>query len=112
MLFRSCIDTSKFKFDISDKKIENMSSSLIGLSHSDINTVMNNSMRSSLINEKKEITLFDILREAFLFKNHSITNDMEFLEFLIQGGMTHRELQSCGFPLRRIQMVSKKLRGE
>ena len=111
-LIHTCIDTSKFKFDISDKKIENISSSLIGLSHSDINTIMNNSMRSSVINGKNEITLFDILREAFLFKNHSITNDIEFLEFLIQGGMTHRELQSCGFPLRRIQMVSKKLRGE
>ena len=63
-------------------------------------------------NGKKEVILFDILREAFLFKNHSITNDDEFLEFLIQGGMTHRELQSCGFPLRRIQMISKKVRGE
>ena len=111
-LIHTCINTSKFKFDISDKKIENISSSLIGLSHSDINTIMNNSMRSSVINEKNEITLFDILREAFLFKNHSIISDIEFLEFLIQGGMTHRELQSCGFPLRRIQMVSKKLRGE
>ena len=69
-------------------------------------------MRSSVINEKNKITLFDILRESFLFKNHSITNDSEFIEFLIQGGMTHRELQSCGLPLRRIQMVSKKLRGK
>ena len=69
-LIHTCINTSKFKFDISDKKIENISSSLIGLSHSDINTIMNNSMRSSVINEKNEITLFDILREAFLFKNH------------------------------------------
>lgn len=111
-LIHTCINKSKFKFDISDKKIENISSSLIGLSHSDINTIMNNSMRSSVINEKNEITLFDILREAFLFKNHSIISDIEFLEFLIQGGMTYRELQSCGFPLRRIQMVSKKLRGE
>lgn len=111
-LIHICIDNSKFKFDISDKKIENLAISLIGLSHSDINTIMNNSMRSSVINEKNEITTFDILREAFLFKNHSITNDDEFLEFLIQGGMTHRELQGCGFPLRRIQMISKKVRGE
>jgi len=51
-LIHTCIDKSKFKFDISDKKIENLSSSLIGLSHSDINTIMNNSMRSSVINEK------------------------------------------------------------
>ena len=55
-LIHTCINTSKFKFDISDKKIKNMSSSLIGLSHSDINTIMNNSMRSSVINEKNEIT--------------------------------------------------------
>lgn len=38
-LIHTCINKSKFKFDISDKKIENISSSLIGLSHSDINTM-------------------------------------------------------------------------
>ena len=49
-LIHTCIDTSKFKFDISDKKIKNISSSLIGLSHSDINTIMNNSMSHSSLN--------------------------------------------------------------
>ena len=73
---------------------------------------MNNSMRNAVINEKDEIVLFDILRESFLFKNHSITNEEDFIEFLIQGGMTHRELQSQGFPLRKVQMISKKVRGE
>ncbi|MDU7142459.1 MAG: ATP-binding protein [Anaerococcus vaginalis] len=106
------INDSKFKFDITDKKIENIATLLIGLSHSDINTIINNSMRSAVINERNEITLFDILREAFLFKNHMINDETEFIEFLIKGGMTHRELKSCGFPLRRIQMVSKIVRGE
>jgi len=45
-------------------------------------------------------------------KNSPIPFSQANKENLIQGGMTHRELQSCGFPLRRIQMVSKKLRGE
>ncbi len=106
------IDTSKIKFNISDKKIYNLANSLIGLSHSDINTIIHNSIRSSIINGEKEVILFDILRETFLFKNHSITNDMEFLEFLIQVGMTHKELQSCGFPLRKIQKISKIVREE
>ena len=69
-------------------------------------------MRSAVINERNEISLFDILKEAFLFKNHMINNETEFIEFLIKGGMTHRELKSCGFPLRKIQMVSKIVRGE
>jgi hypothetical protein len=106
------INDSKIKFDITDKKIENIATLLIGLSHSDINTIINNSMRSAVINERNEISLFDILKEAFLFKNHMINNETEFIEFLIKGGMTHRELKSCGFPLRKIQMVSKIVRGE
>ena len=55
---------------------------------------------------------FDILKATFLYKNHSITNEEEFIEFLIKGGMTHRELQNYGFPLRKIQIISKKVRGE
>ena len=106
------INTSKFKFNITDKKIESLVASLIGLSHSDINTIMNNSMRNAVINEKNEIVSFDILKATFLYKNHSITNEEEFIEFLIKGGMTHRELQNYGFPLRKIQIISKKVRGE
>ncbi len=106
------VNTSKFKFNITDKKIESLATSLIGLSHSDINTIMNNSMRNAIINEKNEIASFDILKATFLYKNHSITNEEEFIEFLIKGGMTHRELQNYGFPLRKIQIISKKVRGE
>lgn len=111
-LINICINTSKFKFNMTDKKIENLATLLIGLSYSDINNIMSNSMRNAVINEKDEVVLFDILRESFLFKNHSINNEEDFIEFLIQGGMTHRELQSHGFPLRKVQMISKKVRGE
>lgn len=111
-LINICINTSKFKFNMTDKKIENLATLLIGLSYSDINNIMSNSMRNAVINEKDEVVLFDILRESFLFKNHSINNEEDFIEFLIQGGMTHRELQRHGFPLRKVQMISKKVRGE
>lgn len=102
--------TSKIAIDIKDKKMKSVSNLLIGLSHSDINTIMNNSVKNAVINEKNEIFLFDILREAFLFKYHSIVDEQRFIEFLIQGGMTHKELLEQGFALRKVQLISKSIR--
>lgn len=106
------INKSIIKFNISKKKIDTLTSSLINLSHSDIVTILNNSIKNCLINDKNEITLFDILKETYLFINHSIINEEDFIAFLIKYGMTHKELQNYGFALRLIQTISKKIRSE
>ncbi|AVQ16377.1 AAA family ATPase [Fusobacterium necrophorum] len=104
------INKSIIKFNI--KKIDALTSSMLELSHSDITTIMNNSIRNALINDKEEIVVFDILREVYLFVNHSISNEDDFITFLINGGVTHKELQIHGFSLRKIQTISKKVRSE
>ena len=58
------------------------------------------------------IQLLDIYKETYFFLHHSNTNEDEFIEFLLRNDMTHRELQGYGFPLRKIQFISKQIRGE
>lgn len=111
-LIKTCINKSILKFNLNEKKIKNLASILFNLSHSDITTIINNSIKNCLINDKHEINLFDILKETYLFRNHSITTEEDFITFLIEGGMTHKELQNHGFALRKIQSISKKIRSE
>lgn len=94
-----------------EKKERQIASAMQGLSHSDIKTIVNNCIMDSIINEHNEVSSFDMLKETFLFFNHSITNEDEFIRFLIQHEMTHRELQNYGFPIRKIQAISKAVRG-
>ena len=99
-------------FDINLKKQKMLGNSLSGLSHADVKTVINNAIKSCLINGYQKIVMFDILREAYFFRYHVISDEDEYIRYLIKNGMTHRELQELGFPLRKVQMISKQLRGD
>ena len=99
-------------FDINLKKQKMLGNSLSGLSHADVKTVINNAIKSCLINGDQKIVMFDILREAYFFRYHVISDEDEYIRYLIKNGMTHRELQELGFPLRKVQMISKQLRGD
>ena len=105
------IERGTVQFDVNERKIKKLSSALLGLSHADVKTIINNAIKNSLINSVKVVSLYDILRETYLFKYHAISNEEGYLTFLIIHGMTHRELQELGFPLRKIQEISKKVRG-
>ena len=96
----------------SDKKLRNLAHAMIGLSYSDIKTIITNCIMESIVYEKNKLQLLDIYRETYFFLHHSNTNEDEFVEFLLRNDMTHRELQSYGFPLRKIQFISKQIRGE
>ena len=98
--------------DINLKKQKMLGNSLSGLSHADVKTVINNAIKSCLINGDQKIVMFDILREAYFFRYHVISDEDEYIRYLIKNGMTHRELQELGFPLRKVQMISKQLRGD
>lgn len=105
------IERGTVQFDVNTKKIKNLSAALLGLSHADVKTIINNAIKNSLINSTKIVLMYDILRETYLFRYHAISNEDDYLAFLITHGMTHRELQDLGFPLRKIQEISKKVRG-
>lgn len=105
------IEKGNVQFDVNIKKIKYLSDALLGLSHADVKTIINNVIKTSLISSMKAVSMYDILRETYFFKHHAISNEDDYLSFFITHGMTHRELQSLGFPLRKIQEISKKVRG-
>lgn len=109
-IISSYFENNSVSFEMNAKKIDSLSNALCGLSHADVKTILNNAVKNSIINDSKSVTLFDILREIYLFKNHVINDGDEYLLFLLKNGMTHREMQELGFSLRRVQAVSKKLR--
>ncbi len=108
---RVLLDNQSNEIVNSDKKLRNVAHAMSGLSYSDIKTVITNCIMESIVHEK-DLQLLDIYRETYFFLHHSNTNEDEFIEFLIRNDMTHRELQSYGFPLRKIQFISKQIRGE
>lgn len=95
-----------------EKKLRNLAHTMQGMSYSDIKTVITNCIMESIVHEKEGIQLLDIYKETYFFLHHSNTNEDEFIEFLLRNDMTHRELQGYGFPLRKIQFISKQIRGE
>lgn len=94
-----------------EKKLKSLSHSMNGLSYSNIKTVVTNSVMEAIVHDKKDVDLLDLFRETYLFLHHSNSDGDDFMEFLIRNDMTHRELQGYGFPLRKIQSISKRLRG-
>lgn len=103
------VEKSAVQLDVNAKQLGLIANTVSGLSYADIKNVFNNAARSCLVNGKKSVSEYDLLREVFFFKEHSLTED-DFLPFLLENGMTHRELQESGFPLRKIQAVSKQVR--
>lgn len=109
-IINSYVLAGNVKIELSDKNVSSVAAALAGLSHADVKTVLNNAIKNSLINDSDTVSMFDILRETYLFRNHTISYDEDYLTFLIEQGMTHRELKKNGFPLRKVQEISKQIR--
>ena len=91
------------------KKLENVEDALFDFSHSDIKTVVYNAMRRVILEGRTSLTNCDMLKEVYFHKKHSIENEDDFIEYLIENGATHKEInKSLGIPLRKIQDISKK----
>lgn len=91
-----------------EKRIEQLEIGFDGFSHSEIKTVISNTIRNSIIREKGTITVCNVLREIYFHKKHSIENEDDFIRYLLQNNVTHKEINdSLGIPLRKIQSISK-----
>lgn len=102
--------STKYDFGENDKRINLISSAMCGLSHSDIKTVISNAIMNMIVNDKEVLTYHDILRELYVFKNHSLSSEDDLIKYLLSNEVTHREMQSLGYPLRKVQSISKELR--
>lgn len=91
-----------------DKRLDQLASALISFSHSDIRTVVTNTIRNSIIKEKENISICDVLKEVYFHKYHSIDDENAFIKYLLQNNVPHKEInESLDIPLRKIQSVSK-----
>jgi len=91
-----------------DKKIDQLKIAFDGFSHSDIKTAINNAIKYSIIQDRKNITIYDVFREIFLYKNHGTGSEDDFLRYLIQNNIPHKEInKTLGVSLRKIQNISK-----
>lgn len=109
-LMHILLDNKDTNFLSISKKEESLETALIGLSHSDIKTIVFNAIRKVVLSGKKQLTNCDILKEVYFHKNHSIENEDAFLEFLLKNSATHKEInESMDIPLRKIQEVSKAI---
>ena len=95
------------------KKSEQLVSAFVNFSHSDIKTIINNTIKNNFINKRENLNNCSILREIYFYKNHTINDEEKFIYYLLQNSVTHKEInENFGFSLRRIQAVSKNEKWE
>jgi len=91
-----------------EKKMEQVATAYEGISHADVKTVVNNATKKAIIMKKGHVNNWDLLQEAYLYKNHKIISENDFIKFLMQYGVTQKELsEHMNYSLRKIREVSK-----
>lgn len=81
---------------------------LSGCSHSDVRTVVQNAVRTSLLAGRTLVGISDLTREACLQRLHSMPDDEAYISFLKDCGFSHRQMNGeFGLPLRKIRGGAK-----
>ena len=90
-----------------EKKLEMLAAALDGISHADVKTVVNNAIKKSIINKKDMTRNWDILQEVYLYRNHKIISENDFIKYLLQYGVTQKEIcDNYGFSIRKVRDVA------
>jgi len=109
-LLHVILDGKSTNFLFIPKKMEHLQNALLGLSHSDINTILLNALRNVVLSNRDCLTNCDVLKEIYLHKNHSICNEDSLIKYFMDNGATHKEInESMQIPLRKIQGISKAI---
>lgn len=91
-----------------EKKLEQIVSAFDGMSHADVKTIINNCIKKVIINRKEYINTWNLLQEIYFYKYHTVISDNDFIKYLLQHGVTHKEINdNYEYPLRKIRDVSK-----
>ena len=99
------------EISISNKQINSLSEAFQGFSHSAIKTTLDNSIRHMVLQEKHELKNSDVLKEIYLYENHTVENEDDFILYLLKNNIPIVEINKIfGFPLRRIRNLSKKIK--
>lgn len=90
-----------------EKKLEMLAAAFDGISHADVKTVVNNAIKKSIINKKETTHNWDMLQEVYLYKNHKIISENDFIKYLLQYGVTQKEISdNYDFSIRKVRDVA------
>ena len=97
----------------SKKHISYLKSEFKGCSHSAITTIVRNAIKESVLSGHTSLDYVDVLKAIYIYKNHSISNEDEFVAYLLTNGVTTRKLfTDLGYKTRRVREISKDLNNE
>jgi SpoVK/Ycf46/Vps4 family AAA+-type ATPase len=89
------------------RKLELLATAFTGFSYSSIKTVLLNVMKDAIINNAEAANYSEIIKEIYLYSNHSIVEE-NFINFLLQYKVTQEEIYDLGIPLRKIRKTLKE----
>ncbi|MEF9875304.1 MAG: ATP-binding protein [Gordonibacter sp.] len=82
-----------------------------GLSFSDLSTIVKNAFCSATLSGDDKIDVITLAKEAYLTRNHGISDEDDYIAFLIKGGCTLHDIEKkASLSMRQIQKVSKTVR--
>lgn len=97
-------------FISNEKKLERIVGAFEGLSYSDIRTIIFNALKTVILSGRENLTTCDVLKPIYLYEKHAVEHEDDFIAFLLNHGVTHKEAnENLGIPLRKIQTISKSL---
>lgn len=107
---RTLLSDKGTNFLDNEKKFERITDAFVGLSYSDIKTVVFNALKEVILSNRGILTNCDILKSIFLYEYHAVENEDNLIAYLLKNGITHKEVnESMDIPLRKIQAISKEL---
>lgn len=81
-----------------------------GFSHADVRTVSLNALRGAVLDGRESVGMSDLIRETYLFRNHSAADEDAFAAYLKEYGIPNRLMHSeFNIPLRKARDVSKSM---
>ncbi|WP_408895297.1 AAA family ATPase [Paenibacillus taichungensis] len=108
-LLEEFLTTMKNKISSDDKKMRTLSDLLVGVSPAEIKSIINTSIKKCILNDKHELSYYDVLYEIFIRKYPSLQNDEDLIRFLHENGMTQKDIVStAGFSIRRVRNSIQK----
>jgi SpoVK/Ycf46/Vps4 family AAA+-type ATPase len=90
------------------KKLKQLANVFSGFSYSSIKTVLQNVIRNTIIHNGDSISYGEILRETYMYSNHTIDDEEKFLSYLFENRATQKEIHDLGIPYRKIQGITKE----
>jgi SpoVK/Ycf46/Vps4 family AAA+-type ATPase len=91
-----------------EKKLEQVVSAFEGMSHADVKTIISNCVKKAIISKREHVNNWDLLQEIYFYKNHTLISENDFIKYLLQYGVTHKEINdNYNYSLRKIREVSK-----